>query len=157
MGFQLKLVISSRVSAEERKGIMSAVRERWPFCRGPRDPSAYSNRAVFAPPELTSYLYDDFDEAERVDEMADDVESGLADWSRGFPIVAYALVEAECFGGNCLYRGFCCRNGELVLRHEEFDNDRLIELVRTVGIETSGTFAPFVRGFFAGPGSGGFE
>jgi hypothetical protein len=157
VGFQLQCVVSSQLTAEERHGVMAAALARWPFCRGPRDPNALTDRAVFAPPELTSYLFG-HGEHGRYDEallLADDVGRNLAEWSRAFPGVTFALIEANCFGGDCNYRGFCCRDGELIEQHDG-RLGALIQLLAAVGIETHGYFAPFERGFFAGPGSGGF-
>lgn len=129
----------------------------WPYCRGPRDPAAYPERAVFAPPELTSYLFDNPEDEERALAQADDVENGLLGFSRAFPGVAFAFVEADCFGGNCEYYGFCCRDGQQLLARDRETGGSLVRLVGKVGIEITGPFDPFVRGFFAGRGSGGFE
>ena len=136
---------------------MAAALIRWPFCRGPRDPAAFPDRALFAPPELTGYLYDTPADHERVLAEAEDVEVGLPDWSRAFPEVTFALVEADCFGGRCAYFGYCCRDGGQFLVRDRCAEGSLLELVAGVGIKTTGPFDPFVRGFFAGPGSGGFK
>ncbi len=157
MGYRLKLVVTSPVAADTRAAIFTAAIARWPFCRGPRDPVAYPERAVFAPPELTSYLFDDPESEGRALAQADDVEGGLLEFSRAFPGVAFAFVEANCFGGNCEYYGFCCQDGQRLLVRDHETGGSLVRLVGGVGIEIAGPFEPFVRGFFVGPGSGEFE
>jgi hypothetical protein len=157
VGFQLKLVISSPVPADARTATVAAALARWPFCRGPRDLAAYPDRAVFAPPELTGYLYDGTEDYGRALAQADEVEAGLSKWSRAFPDVTFAFVEADCFGGNCEYYGYCCRDGRVLLTRDRETGGSLLQLVGGVGIEITGQFPPFVRGFFAGRGSGGFD
>lgn len=154
MGYRLKLVVSSPVPADTRAAILTAALARWPFCRGPRDPAAFSGHAVFAPPELTSYLFDDSVAEGRAMAQADEVEGGLQEFSRAFPDVVFAFVEADCFGGNCEYYGFCCRAGQQFLARDRDTGGSLVRLFGGVGIEITGPFEPFARGFFAGPGSG---
>src|SRR3954453_15420296 len=151
MGFELKLVISSPVSPGERAAITAAAAARWPFCRGPRDAAACPDRVVFAPPELTSYLHRR-EEYDRAVSLSYQVQEGLPEWSRAFPMVTFAFIEADCFGGDCECYGYCCRDGQVFK-----DGENLVGLAAGVGIEIAGDFAPLVRGFFAGRGSGGFE
>jgi hypothetical protein len=102
---------------------------------------------------MTSYLHDstgDWDEAFR---QVCEVRAGLADWSRAFPGVGFAFIEANCLGGNCEYGGFCCRDGEVTLgtASDRCRGPGLHELAVAVGIRMEGTlyFEPFVRGYFA--------
>ena len=153
MGYQLKLVISSSVTSDLRAVIMSAAVARWPFCRGPRDPSAFTDRALIAPPELTDYLFDTDEDRERAIEQSYEVEDGLLEWSRQFPAVTFACIEADCFGGTCIYHGSTCRAGERLLVEKKGVKNDVRPLLRGVGLKSARSFAPFVRGFFAGRGS----
>jgi hypothetical protein len=80
------------------------------------------------------------------------VKEELPAWSHTFPAVTFALIEADCFGGDCEYFGYCCRDGQIFKEGES-----LVGLAAGVGITIDGPFPPLVRGFFAGRGSSGFE
>lgn len=135
---------------------MQAALRQWPYCRGPRNPSAYRDRAVFAPPELTGYLFDSTEDLSHALAQADEVEAGLSEWSCQFPEVTFALIESDCFGGQCAYRGFACRNGRQIPISDPLN--ALAALFACVGgIEITEPFPPFTRGFFSGVGSGGYS
>ena len=152
MGFELNLVISSPVSPDARGALYAAAFARWPSARGPRDSTAYPDRVVFAPPELTDYLFKTSAERNEAHSRNYDVERNLPEWSRVYPEVTFAFIKADCFGGDCEYRGFCCRDGQVFK-----SGDSLVGLAAGVGIAINGSLPPLVRGFFAGRGSGGFD
>jgi len=114
MGFQQHVVVSSAVSADDRQAILSAAFTRWPFARSPHNPDSYPDRVVFAPPELTSYQFSGSADSSKGFEQNIDVKNGLPEWSRAFPTVTFAYIEANCFGGGCDYTGYCCRDGDTV-------------------------------------------
>lgn len=147
MGFQQDIVVSGPVDPPLKQAILAAARGRWPFVRLPRQ-DRHPPHACFAPPERTDYLFASQEEYERVLERSGEVEDGLAGWSRGFPAVAFAFVEADCFGGTCLYGGQVCRDGQVVARQPS-DAGGLAALLQHVGIALAdGSFAPFQRGYF---------
>ena len=84
-----------------------------------------------------------------------EVENDLPEWSRAFPSVTFAFIEADCFGGYCEYSGYCCRDGEVSNRRSRESGGSLEALAAGVGLEIASPFAPFVRGFFTGRCSGG--
>ncbi len=145
MGFEQNIVISSAVPAGDRRAILSAAVTRWPAVTGPFEPDSYPDRVVFAPPEMTSYRFAGGADATEGRRQNDDVRDGLPEWSRAFPAVTFAWVEAECFGGQCGYSGFSCRDGQ-----SSPTSGGLHTPLAAVGVELeTGYFEPFVRGFFA--------
>lgn len=163
MGFQLRLVISSPVPPDARDAIFSKALKRWPGCRGPRAPGSYPDRVVFACPELTSYLFDTSSEAGEAEwsealQVHVSLERELPEWSKQFPEVTFVCVEADCFGGHCDYSGYACRNGQILESIDRSLGGSFWELLTQVDIELESLyFEPFVRGYFAGKGSGGFD
>lgn len=158
MGFELRIVVSSAVSPETRRSILDAAAVHWPHIRRPQDGKSYEDRAIFALPEMTSYLHKTPEDSSRVISQNFGVHDGLAEWSRRFPDVVFAFIEVDCFGGQCLYEGFCCQAGEVTLTAPRNPGGSLLGLLAAVGIELESLyFEPFVRGYFAGLGSGSFE
>ena len=83
-------------------------------------------------------------------------EKQVPDFSSSLEGNGIADIDASCFGGTCIYRGYYCSGGE-VLFNQEGTYDGHIDLLEKVGFDCSGPFAPFERGFFEGLGSGGFR
>ncbi|MFO1351522.1 MAG: hypothetical protein U1F68_12990 [Gammaproteobacteria bacterium] len=111
MGFQSAVIVSSSASAEQRKRMLDQAIRCWPFIRLPRQDSDLTSHALFSPPEMTDYLYGTTEEYEDMLEQNDRVWAELQDWSRQFPTVTFAYIDADCSGGVCLYSGFTCCNG----------------------------------------------
>lgn len=133
---------------ETKRSILAEARSRWPFVRLPRDDSVYPQHVQFAPPELTEYLFEDEADYERAVNQSGEVEEGLPDLSRAFPDTSFVLIEAECFGGTCLYRGFACMDGRITLVHEAEVSGHL-PLLEQVGIKLHNEyFEPFEREYF---------
>ncbi len=108
MGFRLNVVCSSRVSEAQRGDIFDSAQSIWDFIRGPRGIGDFDDRVVFAPLEMTSYLLRTDEDVETIIVQNDDLEAQLVDWSQQFPDITFAYIEADCFGGKCVYAGFCC-------------------------------------------------
>lgn len=156
MGFRLNIVISSGLNSEQKREIMQTANATWPFICAPRNAGVYDDRVLFAPPELTDYLFDCDADYELAEEQSWQLEKDLAEFSKRFPGLTFAHVSTECFGGTCLYSGYCCRDGNVFFKVDDSQYDGHLSLLRQVNIETTSHFAPFVRGFFAGHGSGGY-
>jgi hypothetical protein len=153
MGYTQSILVSSAVDEAMRLRLLQSTEARWPFLRRPRNRSLCTDRLILALPELTDYLFDDDATYEARLAENDKVKEELSTWSSEFPEPTYVYVEADCFGGTCLYSGYACRAGEVVARHEPNRGVHTL-LLRHVGIETYGAFPPFTRGYFEGRCSG---
>ena len=147
MGFRLDLVISSPVDAASYRQINNAALSRWSFVRVSQR-GEYDARVLFAAPELTSYLFDDDASYELAVEQCHQLAEQLPELTDQFRGVTFAHIAADCFGGTCLYFGYCCRDGEIFFKTGSPAADCHVRLLQYVDVETSGHFGPFERGFF---------
>jgi hypothetical protein len=81
------------------------------------------------------------------------IERELPEFVARFDEPVVAFVEAESFGGTCVYAGWVLRDGALDLLVRVADAEpgprNLERLLAPLGAElTAGHFAPFVRGFW---------
>jgi hypothetical protein len=81
------------------------------------------------------------------------IERELPDFLARFGDLTVAFVEAECFGGNCVYGGWVMRAGviELLIPLADAKPGRrtLEQLLEPLGVKLEhGDFAPFARGFW---------
>src|SRR5262245_2369748 len=94
-------------------------------------------------PEASGYASED-------DAMAaiyEGIEGGLPALSRGFPGVAFAYIDVDCFGGTCLYGGHVVVDGGVVFRLPRPSHSGHVELLEKLGVTIDWHFAPFTRGF----------
>ena len=88
------------------------------------------------------------------DENAEELEADLLNWCKLFPQAQLVFIDVECSGGTCLYQGYVCNNGHVLMREdtEEEGPEPLRRLLRYIGVELDerGYFAPFERDFFEG-------
>ena len=153
MGYRQNIIVSSTLDRATREQALQRARSRWGFLRSPRRSDVYSERLLLALPELTDYLFDQDADYETALEQSSQVESELPGWSQEFPLVVFAYIEADCFGGTCGYSGFACRADTIIERVEPSDHAH-VSLLRHVGIVTDRLFEPFTRVFFEGRCSG---
>jgi|GEM_PF-3512076 len=107
--------------------------------------------AGFDPDELVDRIHDDpaafglaKDDARR--ESAEIVETLLDPLFAAFPDQRFACIEADCFGGTCMYSGDTVGPGERVYAN---GSDAHQTLLAAIGVsDPSWYFAPFTRGFF---------
>jgi hypothetical protein len=126
------------------EAVFKAAAACWPFCSVRHIQEPFCGIGVACPKEGKGAMANQI----RV------VRSSLIPWSRNFPGLTFVYLSAECFGGNCLYGGYACRNGTVLLE-EPFDkNDdweasqsTLRRLLRFLGVETD-YFEPLTRGYF---------
>lgn len=72
------------------------------------------------------------------------IEEELPGWSAQHPSLTAMYLEADCFGGTCLYRGYICREGKILLKEQALDS-----LLAHIGVKLAGDyFLPFERNFF---------
>jgi hypothetical protein len=86
------------------------------------------------------------------DADAEELEADISHWSKLFPKAQLVFIDVECFGGKCLYQGYICSDGRILMREdtEEEGPEPLRRLLRYIGVELDerGYFAPFERSFF---------
>ncbi len=86
------------------------------------------------------------------DEYAEELEADISHWSKLFPQAQLVFIDVECSGGKCLYQGYVCCNGRILMREdsEQEGHEPLRRLLRYIGVELDerGYFAPFERSFF---------
>ena len=104
--------------------------------------------SLFRAPELTDYLFDDDTEYELAVSNAYAIADGVAKMSAEFRGVTFAYVDADCFGGTCLYSGFTTVDGNVISRVEP-DRKGHKKLLREVGLRIWNHFAPFTRNYFS--------
>lgn len=147
MGFDLTIVISSPLDREMKEALLSRAKASWPFIRFPQT-DLLPAHAHFALPELTDYLFDDVGLYEKAVDQNGEVEGTLPDWSSRFPLIGFALIHAECFGGTCLYSGYVCQDGKIHFQ-QKGDGRGHQELLKNVGLVLDNDFfAPFQRAYF---------
>jgi hypothetical protein len=126
--------------------LVDAIRSRWPFLEARPIYDPFSGFG-FGFPDHEQFL--SYEKAEPILEQRYAAEDNLPAFSVEWPDVTFLWVAADCFGGNCLYTGYACRSGAIVLR-ESISKDSLARLVRVFGVELASDqfFRPFTRGFF---------
>lgn len=138
--------------AQAQPEVLAAALRMWPKCQGRLITEPFHGLGVAVP--VDSLTYGDAVEGyEHARDLAYALEDDLVGWSKRYPDVLFVFLNADCFGGECLYSGYTCQNG-VVLAHakdiDEKDNIALPQLLRALGVELddSGYFAPLTRGFF---------
>jgi hypothetical protein len=147
MGFHLNAVFSSEVEYSKKHEILNAAKTNWFFVRIPRGTGQFITHAHFSPPELTASKFKSEDGFVQALEKNCRVEDELVDWSKKFPGVKFAFVEADGRGRTNLYSGFICKDG---MKIKVQDPERLghMKLLSEVGIRVEKYFPPFESGYF---------
>jgi hypothetical protein len=126
--------------------VKDAALRLWPFCTVKAIVSPFRGFGLRAPDPDSEAGSDE--EYERLLELPFAVERGLEEFSRGFPCATFVFIDADCFGGTCVYTGFAVRDGVVGLRVDD-GAERLQRLLQPLGVQLeSGSFAPFVRGYW---------
>lgn len=147
MGFERAIIFTNKVDADTVTQVICAAKSRWPTISLPLPNRSYRNRILFAPPELTDYLFNDDSSYEAAQETTHTIADGLNEFSKTFPLVRFAYIFADCFGGTCLYSGFVVQDGVETLRVNGERNGHR-KLLRDIGFWTWYHFTPFTRGYF---------
>lgn len=143
MGFRFRGFFSDGDQAA-----MAAALARWPFCAARPIMTPFRGFGLRTPdPDRDAESDDDYD---RLLDLSYSVERGLAEHSRALPAATFVFIDADCFGGVCLYTGFVVRAGEICLRVDEQKGvDNLERLLKPLGVTLgSGYFEPFTRGYW---------
>ena len=147
MDMHLTLVFSSKVEYSQKQEILSAAKAEWFFIRGPRSSGQLLSHAHFSPPELTETRFRSEDGFVQVLEKNCRLEDELVDWSRKFPDVKFAFLEADGRGKIDKYSGYTCQNGKKL---KVQDPDRLghMKLLSDLAIRIEKFFPPLEPGYF---------
>jgi hypothetical protein len=144
MGFRFQGFFSDGDEA-----VMAAALQRWRFCTAKPMAIPFHGFGLRAPDPDREAESDE--EYERLLELPFAVERGLAEFSRDFPEAIFVFIDAECFGGTCIYTGFVAQDGEVRLRiaAEQPGTESLQRLLDPLGVRIeAGYFAPFTRGYW---------
>jgi hypothetical protein len=128
---------------------MAAAMDRWPFCTGKPIAIPFHGFGLRAPDPDREAESDE--EYKRLLELPFAVKRGLVEFSRGFPAATFVFIDADCFGGTCIYTGFVAQVGEVSLRVTEAQtgSEPLQRLLEPLDVRLqSGYFAPFTRGYW---------
>ncbi len=142
-------VFSGFFSTADETLLRDALR-RWPRCRGRLIKSPFVGFGVSCPANASTA-----DEEEANEALVKDIRVKLRDWSLQYPDAHFVWFDVECFGGNCLYWGFACQDGEMIIveanKAEDASKRALLRLLSYLGVEQRDTyFEPFTRGYFDG-------
>ena len=148
MGFRRAIVISDRVDRDVIASALAYVKRNWEYVSLPVSNRHYRDRILFGAPELTDYLFEDDTEYELAVSNAYTIADGITKISAEFRGVTFAYVDADCFGGTCLYSGFTTVDGNVISRVEP-DRKGHKKLLRKVGLRIWNNFAPFTRNYFS--------
>ncbi len=150
MGYQFKGFFVS-CSDEQKEKIVESVNKKWPEikCKVIYDPFLGIGGRV---PDLADESYGKIfaGQKDQLPEKTYDVGDLLPSWSVQFPEIMFVYLEADCFGGNCLYGGYVCKNNEMNIKTKTSDKDSLGKLLSPLGIKLNkdNYFKPLERGYF---------
>lgn len=124
--------------------LVSSIKEQWPrvVCRLIKEP--FVGLGV----RMTNFTWGVDDEK---GEELFAIENELPAWSTQYPFLTWVYLEADCFGGTCVYRGYVCRNGEKFFKEESLKRgpEALGHLLKQIDVKLErGYFPPFERDFF---------
>ena len=127
--------------------LVDRIRTRWPLLHAQPIHSPFLGYG-FAFPDHERCLSDE--EAEAILEQRDSASDELPVFSASYPDATFLWVDADCFGGTCLYSGYGCRDGHILVKEESPTTNSLRPLVQVFGVELRPDqyFSPFTRGFF---------
>ncbi len=145
MGYLFRGFFLRTTAQDNLPELVSSIKEQWPrvVCRLIKEP--FVGLGV----RMTNFIWDS--SAENAEEQFA-LEDELPSWSRQHPFLTMVYIEADCFGGTCLYRGYVCRNGEILFKEERPEPGpgplrRLLQQI-DVKLDEGGYFPPFKRDFF---------
>jgi hypothetical protein len=124
--------------------LVSSIKEQWSrvVCRLVKEP--FVGLGV----RMTNFTWG-VDDEKGEEQLA--IEDELPTWSKQYPFFTVVYLEADCFGGTCIYRGYVCRNGTNLFKEENLERgpESLDRLLKHIDVKlTEGYFSPFERDFF---------
>lgn len=152
MSFSLHCAVA-RTADDSEAGAMLAVARALPVTRAQQITAPFSGIvAAYEPRErrehaLAAALAAGASEDDAYEAGCAAEADGLEPLIRAFPHVRFAVIDVECFGGICVYRGYIVGPGERVsvamsgIAHQHL-------LAALGAVDPPWYFAPFTRGFF---------
>lgn len=147
MAFSAAILLTSPINYGQRTRLENALFHTWPFLQR-FQLELFTDRLLLAPPETTDDLYSSSEALDLAYLQSDHIFQGLPHFSKHFPAIKFAYIEAECYYGVCIYGGFVCQAGKMLkelIASEEGHKILLAEL----DIEIENEFEPFSRNFFS--------
>ncbi len=140
------------LSTNETQKILDWIKNKIPFCTAKRIFHPFIGIGIKCPNENDLPPYATDDDLEAVYEQIDLFEGMLVELSRNYPNLNFAFLEADCFGGTCIYNGYVLNNGVQILKIDEAEvgPQNLIKLLQPLDIKlkTDGYFEPLTRNYF---------
>lgn len=133
--------------------VIASAKAQWPFCKVKRIDFPFEGIGI------TGNESDNWAEFERIHFENKRLESELQNFSTIFPDAVFVYTWVDCDGGQCIYDGFVCSNGVMLLDNrgedlekfsQNFEREKLRNLMRHLGVELGGLaiFEPFERDYF---------
>jgi hypothetical protein len=142
MGYRFWGCFAKCPDEKSAKEIIRSASEKWPDAKSKIIKEPFFGIGVSMP---------DFRDAQDDEtyEKTFAIEEQLPEFSKNFPEQNFVYVEADCFGGTCLYEGYICKKGEVIFKAKS-EKDSLIKLMKEIKVklDKKGHFKPFERGFF---------
>ncbi len=127
--------------------IIESIQTRWLLIKARPIYSPFSGYG-FAFPDHVRCTSDEG--AELISEEVFTVFKELPALSTAHPNITFVWIEADCAGGTCLYSGYGCINGEVIVNEEKSSSGALGKLLQILNVKlgTDNYFLPFTRNFF---------
>lgn len=108
MAYSLSLVLFDR-----GENSPAAAKQIWPELRYKSINKPFNGHVLFS-----SHVTEAFDWATRLPtrqhEITLQLRQSLAEFSRDYPDTTFVLIEVDCFGGNCSYKGYVAKQGKIL-------------------------------------------
>jgi hypothetical protein len=148
MSYNTKNIITDYVGAED-EGIIAALLATFKYSQAKTFQAEFAG--LVGQIDTMKLQKTVFDEDE-VHTWSYAMEEGLEDFSKQFPHKKFVFIEADCFGGACIYSGFAVQNGEILFQ-QSYDHNGHIKLLQEISpTYTEFYFEPFTRDFFVKKG-----
>ena len=147
MGFQLRCAVARIADDDEASQLIELARTGGIAAHRLREPFL-GIAAAYDPAELRDRLRDELADGDDDDEIYERAEAVLDPLVAALPAHRFAIIDVDCFGGTCLYRGYTAGAGDHVqVATSSHGHQQLLAAIGVV--DPPWYFAPFTRGFFA--------
>lgn len=148
MSYNTRNIVTDYTSAEDDK-IIAALLATFKYTQAKTFQAVFSG--LVGQIDIMKLQKTVFDEDE-VDTCSYAMQDGLEEFSKQFPHKKFVFIEADCFGGACIYSGFAVANGA-ILFHQSYDHSGHITMLQTICPDYEEYyFEPFTRDFFVKKG-----
>lgn len=134
--------------ARADEAVIEAARERWTECEGRVITVPFQGIGVTSP-KLDYWKYAFLGDQEAEARGLNPVQTDLCEFSRTCPGTVFVFVCAECWGGDCQYEGFVCKDGRVTRQEKGRGALRRLIACLDVRLDDREDFEPFERGYFS--------